>query len=84
MKYLLLSFLLLTACHDKQTYREMVRNGKYQVGDVVLVDEGFYAGCHLKVEDIIVTDGVFWGHKVYYKGTSNDCPIGYVESGHAR
>lgn len=71
---LIILCLFLIGCTKQSTYKEAVQNSKYAVGDIVLVEQGFYVGCKLTVETIrVLRDGT-----ILYKGTSEDCPINIV------
>ena len=73
-KILLLTLLLLCACYRNPTYKELIANAKYKVGDIVTIDQGYYKGCTVLVKRIAPLDhgAVMLGAtpRLIYYGTS--------------
>ena len=86
MRIVLVLFLFIAGCCNAKsgysTYLEAVNAGKsrYKVGQTIVITQGNYAGCHLKIARISATGHIHaFSDSVYflpeYLGTSNDCPI---------
>jgi len=67
--------LLLTGC-TKPTYKELLANAKYKVGDTITINRGHWKGCHILVNSVEPRYDA-----VAYIGVSEDCPTikGWLE-----
>jgi hypothetical protein len=60
--------MALSGC-TKPTYKELLANAKYKVGDTIVIDRGHWEGCRLLVQAVEPRYDA-----VAYLGVSEDCP----------